>query len=107
MSYTIAILGMALITFVIKAGLFIVGDRIAFPPLVRQALDFVPVTVLTAIVVPMLLAPSGGAIELTWHNPQLVAGVAAVLIAALTRRPLLTIVASLAVFLAWKLLVLA
>jgi branched-subunit amino acid transport protein len=107
MSYTITILGMALITFVIKAGLFIAGDRIAFPPLVRQALDFVPVTVLTAIVVPMVLAPSGGGIELTWRNPQLVGAVAAVAICALTRHQLLTIVIGLAVFLGWKLLVLA
>lgn len=106
MSHTITILGMALVTFAIKAGLFIVGERISFSPLLRQALDFVPVTVLTAIVVPMVLAPAGGGIEFTWRNPQLVGAVAAVAICAVTRRQLLTIVAGLAVFLGWKLMVL-
>ena len=106
MSYAIMILGMAVLTFIIKAGLFIVGDRIAFPPLLRQALEFVPVTVLTAIVVPMVLAPNGGGLELTWRNPQLVAAIATILICAATRRQLLTIVAGLAVFLGWQFLVL-
>ena len=106
MSYTIMILGMAVLTFGIKAGLFIAGDRIAFPPLLRQALDFVPVTVLTAIVVPMVLAPGGGELELTWRNPQLVGAFATILVCIATGRQLLTIVAGLAVFLGWQFLVL-
>lgn len=100
------ILGMAAVTVAIKAGLFVAGDRIAFPPLVRQALDFVPVTVLTAIVVPMVLAPTGGGLELTWRNPQLVGAVATAAICLVTRRQLLTIVLGLTVFLAWQLVVL-
>lgn len=106
MTHAVMILGMAGLTFLIKAGLFIAGDRIAFPPLLRQALDFVPVTVLTAIVVPMVLAPGGGAPAFTWRNPQLVAAVATVLICVATRRQLLTIVAGLAVFLGWQFIVL-
>lgn len=101
------IVGMAVLTFVVKAGLFIAGNRIAFPPLLRQALEFVPVTVLTAIVVPMVLAPSGAAMELTWRNPQLVGAIATILVCLATGRQLLTIVAGLAVFVAWQLLVLA
>ena len=102
MNSTIMIIGMALITVFIKAILFILGDRLAFPALLKQALSFVPVTVLTAIIVPMSLAPHGATLELGWRNPQLVAALAAVLVCALTRRQLLTISVGLAVFFAWQ-----
>ncbi|CAG4890833.1 AzlD domain-containing protein [Paraburkholderia gardini] len=102
MSYVLVILGMALITWLIRTTVFIVGDRLVFPPLVRTALGFVPVTVLTAIIVPMAVSPHGGGAELTWRNPQLVGALAAVLVSALTRRPLLTIAVGLAVFFLWQ-----
>jgi branched-subunit amino acid transport protein len=103
MSYTILILGMAVITVAIKAGIFLLGDRIVFPPWLKQALGFVPVTVLTAIIVPMILAPHGGGLELTSRNPQLIASLAAVIVCAWTRHQLLTIVVGLAVFFGWQL----
>lgn len=106
MSFTVMILGMAVLTFLIKAGLFIVGERVVFPPLLRQALEFVPVTVLTAIVTPMVLAPSGGGLELSWRNPQLVGAVATVLVCVATGRQLLTILTGLGVFLGWQFTVL-
>ncbi|HJV50013.1 MAG TPA: AzlD domain-containing protein [Noviherbaspirillum sp.] len=102
MNYTLMILGMAVVTVFIKAAIFVLGSRAVFPPLVQQALGFVPVTVLTAIITPMVLAPHGKQIELSWHNPQLVASVAAILVCAATRRQLVTIVAALAVFFLWQ-----
>jgi branched-subunit amino acid transport protein len=51
-NYALMIAGMAVVTIGIRAAIFVLGDRIVFPALVRQALDFVPVTVLSAIVVP-------------------------------------------------------
>lgn len=104
MTYTVLILGMALITFLIKALIFILGDRVVFPALLKEALGFVPVTVLTAIIVPMILAPHGGSLELNWRNPQLIAAVAAVLVCAVTRRQLLTICVGLTVFFGWQFL---
>jgi branched-subunit amino acid transport protein len=102
MNYVLLILGMAVITWVIRATVFVVGDRMVFPPLVRTALGFVPVTVLTAIIVPMAISPHGTDAELTWRNPQLVGALAAVAVSALTRRPLLTIAVGLAVFFLWQ-----
>ena len=107
MTYTWIILGMALVTVFIKATIFVLGGRVAFPPLLQQALGFVPVTVLTAIVVPMVLAPQGKGLELTWRNPQLVASVVAILVCAATRRQLLTIVIALVTFFGWQFGVLA
>ncbi|RFU46716.1 AzlD domain-containing protein [Paraburkholderia sp. DHOC27] len=102
MNYALLILGMALITWLIRAAVFVIGERLVFPPLVRTALGFVPVTVLTAIIVPMAVSPHGGDAELTWRNPQLVGALAAVVVSALTRRPLLTIAVGLAVFFIWQ-----
>ena len=102
MNYVVLIFGMAVVTFLIRATVFMLGERVVFPPLIRTALDFVPVTVLTAIIVPMTLAPHGGAPELTWRNPQLVGALAACGVSAWTRRPLLTIAVGLAVFFLWQ-----
>ncbi|MGG1944312.1 AzlD domain-containing protein [Trinickia sp. NRRL B-1857] len=102
MNYVVLILGMAVITFAIRSTVFLLGERIVFPPLVRTALGFVPVTVLTAIIVPMAVTPHGGAPELTWRNPQLVGALAACVVSAVTRRPLVTIAVGLAVFFVWQ-----
>jgi branched-subunit amino acid transport protein len=102
MNYVLLILGMALITWIIRAAVFVLGERLVFPPLVRTALGFVPVTVLTAIIVPMAVSPHGTSAELTWRNPQLVGALAAIVVSALTRRPLLTIAVGLAVFFVWQ-----
>ncbi|HYD61479.1 MAG TPA: AzlD domain-containing protein [Noviherbaspirillum sp.] len=102
MNHTWMILGMAAVTVFIKASIFVLGGRVRFPPLLQQALGFVPVTVLTAIIVPMVLAPHGEGLELTWRNPQLVASIAAILVCAATRKQLLTIVIALTVFFGWQ-----
>ncbi|NIF81628.1 AzlD domain-containing protein [Paraburkholderia sp. Cy-641] len=106
MNYVLLIAGMAAITWVIRAAVFVLGDRLVFPPLLRTALSFVPVTVLTAIIVPMAVSPHGNHAELSWRNPQLVGALAAVVVSATTRRPLLTIAVGLAVFFLWQCVVL-
>jgi branched-subunit amino acid transport protein len=101
-SYVILVLGMAAITVAIRAAIFVLGSRMLFPPLAKQALDFVPVTVLTAIIVPMVVAPHGEGLELTWRNPQLIGAIAAVTLCALTRHQLLTIVGAMLAFFGWQ-----
>ena len=91
------ILGMAGITFVLRYSLFAWPD-LRFPPMVRQGLHYVPTAVLTAIVVPGLLLPDGQHWALALDNAYLLAGLTAILIAALTRHLLATIGGSLLVF---------
>ncbi len=74
MKHTLIIIGMAAITFFTKAFIFVLGDRVVFPVWLKEALVFFPVTVLTAIIVPMVLTPDGEGIALSWRNPQLIAG---------------------------------
>jgi branched-subunit amino acid transport protein len=106
MNYVTLIFGMAAVTFAIRAAVFVLGERLPFPPIVRTALSFVPVTVLTAIIVPVTVSPHGNGAEITWRNPQLVAAIVAIIVCAFTKRPLLTIAVSLAVFFAWQFAVL-
>lgn len=102
MNYPLMILGMALITVLIKALFFILGERLAFPAWLSLALSFVPVTVLTAIITPMILAPHGAGLELHWRNPQLLASLVAVLVCLASRKQMLTIIAALSTFFAWQ-----
>jgi branched-subunit amino acid transport protein len=105
MNYLLLIIGMAVITYAIRSAVFVFGERLRFPPAVRTALDFVPVTVLTAIIVPMTFAPHGGGAELSWRNSQLVGALVALGVCVVTRRPLVTIAVSLAVFFFWQFVV--
>ena len=91
------ILGMALLTFVIRYSLF-AWPALRFPPLVRQGLQYVPTAVLSAIVVPGMLMPDGGPLALSLDNAYLLAGLATILIAALSRHLLATIGGGLLVF---------
>lgn len=95
------ILGMALITFVTRASFLVFGQQLQFPELVRRGLRYVPVAVLTALIVPMALAPKGE-LWLSLGNPYLIGTVVAAGVAYLTRKTLLAIVVSFAVYLLWK-----
>jgi branched-subunit amino acid transport protein len=96
------ILGMMAITFATRASFLIFGQRLQFPDIVRRALYYVPVAVLTALVVPMALAPQG-ALWVSMGNPYLIGTLAAAGVAFWTRKTLLAIVVSFAVYLLWKL----
>ncbi|BAN46986.1 AzlD domain-containing protein [Metapseudomonas resinovorans] len=91
------ILGMAAITFAIRYSLF-AWPNLSFPPVVRQGLHYVPTAVLTAIVVPGMLMPDGQHLNLALDNAYLLGGLGAILIAALTRHLLATILGGLVLF---------
>ena len=86
----ILIFGMLTITFATRYSLFAFPD-LRFPPLVRQGLHYVPTAVLTAIVVPGMLIPDGQNWAFSLDNAYLLAGLAAIAIAALSRNLLATI----------------
>lgn len=102
MNDSLLIFGMAVVTVLVKAGLFILGERVRLPARLHEALGFVPVTVLSAIVVPLVLDPRGVGLDLSWRNPHWVASVAAVVVCVASRRPLLTIAVGLLVFFGWR-----
>jgi branched-subunit amino acid transport protein len=85
---TLVLIG--LITFAYRFSLIFFLERIRLPAWVSQALRFVPIAALTAITVPELLAYSG-AIEISWQNERLVAGLVAMVVAWRTKNVFLTI----------------
>ena len=97
MSIWSLIIGMTLITFTIRYSLF-AFPHLRFPLSVRQGLHYVPSAVLSAIVIPGMFMPDGQHWQLSLDNAYLLAGLACILIAALTRHLLATIGGGLLIF---------
>lgn len=84
------ILGMALLTFSPRYLPFGLAGRITLPPLFESALNYVPIAVLTTIIVQSSLIRDG-AIDFSVQNHHLIAAVAALLTAIFSRHLFLTI----------------
>jgi branched-subunit amino acid transport protein len=83
-------LGMGIITYAIRLVPILLLERFELSPLIRQALRFVPVAVLTAIITPELLMPQGS-LEFSLMNERLLAGLLAAVVAWRTNSVLWTI----------------
>ena len=86
----IAILGVAAATFLLRASFIVFADPHRFPAAFRRALQFVPPSVLAAIVAPGLLM-ANGVLDLAPGNPRWIAGIAAIVLTAWTRSAALAI----------------
>jgi branched-subunit amino acid transport protein len=86
-----------LATFIIRASFIILIGQREIPLLLRRVLYFIPPAVLTAIILPELALPKGQ-LNLTLANPNLLAGIVAVVVAWRTRSVLLTILVGMVVF---------
>jgi branched-subunit amino acid transport protein len=93
--------GMMAVTFGVRYPVLALVTRIPLPAPLLDALKFVPVAVLTAIIAPAVIMPDGE-IALTITNAYLIAAVASALIAWRTKNLLVTIVAGMAIFLLWR-----
>ena len=97
------IVGMGVITFAIRAALFLLPAGAQLPEWLLRALRYVPAAVLSAIIAPELVMP-GGALDLSLGNERLLAGLVAVLVAWRTRNVLVTVAVGMVVL--WVLQVL-
>jgi branched-subunit amino acid transport protein len=95
MTIWLTIIGMVLVTLATRT-LPLLVLRGELPHWLRRWLDFVPVAVFIALIVPPLLI-AGSPAQLTL-GPQLPAGIVAALVAWRTQNVLLTIAAGLATF---------
>ena len=91
MSVWLTMILCGLMTFIIRLSFIATEGKVTFPPGFRRLLPFVPVATLTALVIPELLMPQG-TLWLAWDNARLMAGLAAIVIAATTRSVLWTLV---------------
>jgi branched-subunit amino acid transport protein len=78
-------------TYATRLSFILLWERLEVPPLLRQALRFVPVAVLTAIIFPETLMPAGS-LDLSLGNARLIAGLLAVIVAWRTKNIVWTIV---------------
>ncbi len=90
LTMVLAIIGMGLITFLIRLSLFLLPERVTLAPWMLRALRYVPAAVLSAIIVPELLLP-GGTLDISLGNEHLLAGAMAAVVAWRTRNILLTV----------------
>lgn len=88
MTIWLTVIGMALVTYALRASFMILPPHIETPPLLRRALRYVPAAVLTAIWAPEVVLSPG--------FEQLAAGAVAIAVAWRSRRTFATIVAGLA-----------
>ena len=99
-SEIVLILGMAVVTFGVRYPVLALVSRFQLPVSILSALKFVPPAVLSAIILPEVLI-SDGSFQLNIGNSELVASLAAALIAWRTKNLLMTIVLGMLVFLGW------
>ncbi|WP_420475978.1 AzlD domain-containing protein [Noviherbaspirillum sp. ST9] len=92
---TIVLLTVA--TIVTRCSFFLLGHAVKLPPKVQHALRYAPAAALAAIVAPDLVM-ANGALQLTWANPKLLAGIGAAAFFLTTRHLLGTIVAGMALY---------
>ncbi len=92
MTLLLAVLGMAGVTYALRASFLLLPQSAQLPPLLRRALRYVPAAVLTAIWTPELLLRDG-VLQLSLGNERLLAGAVAIVAAWRYRLTYLTIAA--------------
>lgn len=95
------IAGMFVATFSVRYVLFAVAGRVRFPQWLSTALSFVPVAVLTAIIVPAVSMPLGE-IWISINNPWLLAALITLITALIKKDLLISIMVGMASFLLLK-----
>jgi branched-subunit amino acid transport protein len=96
MNHWLAIGGMMLLTVLIRASFLVFGQRLAFPDWLNRA-ALCAAAVLSALVVPMALAPAG-TVDISLHNAYLPGIIVAALVAWKSGKTLLAIVISFVVY---------
>lgn len=89
------ILAVAAGTLALRLSFIEMWKWLRVPPLLMQALEYVPAAVLAALVLPALVR-SGGSIDVSFDNLRLYAGLTALVVAWYTRNILLTLGAGMA-----------
>lgn len=97
MNEWLLIAGMMVLTFVPRYLPFALAGRLTIPPLLRAALSYVPIAVLTAIIAQASLIRDGN-LALNLDNHHLIATVMACVAAVLTRHMFVTVVVGLVAF---------
>jgi len=99
----LTLLGMGAVTYLTRVLFIVFLDDERLSPFFRRCLKFVPVAVLTSIIIPMVAAP-GGKFSPTWDNPYFLAGVLTTGLAAVTKNLIVTVLGGIGFILLFKIL---
>lgn len=91
------IVGMFVVTFGVRFVLFARAHKVVMPIFVERALKFVPVAVLTAIIIPMIFMVDKQ-VSLSLSNPWLIGAFTAFVVGVWRQHQLLTILVGVVVF---------
>ena len=97
------ITGMALVTYFTRIGALALFRYTGVPTWLNRWLKYVPVAILTALIVPSLLLPKGY-LDISLNNHYLIAGIIAAFVAYKSRNIILTLVLGMSIMLVLKLL---
>lgn len=98
------IVGMFVVTFGVRFVLFARAHKVVMPVFVERALKFVPVAVLTAIIIPMIFMVDNQ-MNVSFSNPWLIGALAAFGVGIWRQHQLLTIFVGVLVFFITKYLI--
>jgi branched-subunit amino acid transport protein len=99
----LALGGMVVVTFGIRLSFLVFGHRLSFPAWLERALRYVPAAVLTALIVPMALAPQG-AVDVSLNNAYLPGAIVAAAVAFFSGHTLGAIISGFVAYGAWRFL---
>ena len=98
MSVWLILLAAGFVTFATRLSFILLLHRIKVPNWFTRSLRLVPPAVLSAIILPGLVSGTHGT-DFSFHNPQIIAGGLAILVAWRTKNVILTILAGMAALL--------
>lgn len=96
--------GMFAVTYSIRYLPFAYAHKLNFPLWLQEALSYVPVAALTAIIAPVILFHGEDEIDLGLYNPHLLAAIVAVVVAMRSKSLFFTVFSGLSVFFMLKFL---
>ena len=99
----LVIIGLTLVTLLMRSSFLMLGDHIPLPERVQHGLRYAPVCALIALVTPELFLAQG-AFDLSITNPKLAAGLAAAAIALTTRSMIAAMAIGMLIFTALRFL---
>ena len=75
----VIIIGMAVVTYATRTGSLVILKQAGVPAWLERWLKYLPVAMLTALIVPGLLVPRGH-LDLSFQNHHLIAGIVAIVV---------------------------
>lgn len=96
------IAGLTVVTVVTRSFFLLMPRRFEFPESIKKALRYAPTVAITAIIAPDILMHQG-AVDLSWHNPDLLAGLAVVAVFVWRHSLVWSLIAGMVVFTLFRL----